>query len=122
VREFVASGGLPTKSPLLMQIYADVLGARIRLASSDQSVALGAAILGCVAAGRAATGYSNVDEIVYAMVPDHQQFTYMPDAKSHGTYDALYEMYRELGAGNGPVAESMRKLRSIASASSVGGA
>ena len=46
VRRFVAAGGLPAKSPLLMQIYADVLDARIKLAPTDQSVALGAAMLG----------------------------------------------------------------------------
>ena len=46
VRRFVAAGGLPAKSPLLMQIYADVLGEKITLAPTDQSVALGAAILG----------------------------------------------------------------------------
>lgn len=46
VTQFVASGGLPSKSPLLMQIYADVLGARITLPESEQSVALGAAIIG----------------------------------------------------------------------------
>ena len=39
VRRFVASGGLPAKAPLLMQIYADVLGEKIGLAESDQSVA-----------------------------------------------------------------------------------
>jgi ribulose kinase len=50
VERFVASGGLPAKSPLLMQIYADVLGEEIRLAESDNSVALGAAILGSLAA------------------------------------------------------------------------
>jgi L-ribulokinase len=36
VRRFVASGGLPAKSPLLMQIYADVLDNKIALAESDQ--------------------------------------------------------------------------------------
>src|SRR6266705_1962895 len=51
VERFVASGGLPAKSPLLMQIYADVLGEQIKLAESENSVALGAAILGCLAAG-----------------------------------------------------------------------
>src|SRR5688500_17526811 len=55
-RRFVASGGLPAKSPLLMQIYADVLDARIRLPETEPSVALGAAILACIAAGREVTG------------------------------------------------------------------
>jgi len=49
VEHFVASGGLPGKSPLLMQIYADVLGEQITLAESNNAVALGAAILGNLA-------------------------------------------------------------------------
>ncbi|MBM4050723.1 MAG: ribulokinase, partial [Planctomycetes bacterium] len=54
-RDFVACGGLASKAPLLMQVYADVLGREIRLAASDQSVALGAAILGALAAEPALT-------------------------------------------------------------------
>src|SRR5207248_1599365 len=60
VRRFVASGGLPKKSPLLMQIYADVLDAKIRPAASDEPVALGAAILGALAAGSEATGHASI--------------------------------------------------------------
>jgi L-ribulokinase len=111
VRAFVASGGLPAKSPLLMQIYADVLGARIRLASSDQSVALGAAILGCAAAGESATGYPSIEAIVRGMVPGREQVTYTPDAMAHRTYDTLYELYRTLSDGGGQLAEVMRALR-----------
>jgi L-ribulokinase len=113
VREFVASGGLPAKSPLLMQIYADVLGARIRLASSDQSVALGAAILGCAAAGSSATGYATIDEIVRAMVPEREQVTYTPDAVRHRTYDELYRSYRSLASPDGALADVMRRLRTV---------
>src|SRR5205814_10655450 len=64
VRRFVASGGLPAKSPLLMQIYADVLDERIKLAESEQSVALGAAILGCLAAGSAASGHASLSQAI----------------------------------------------------------
>ncbi len=45
IRQFVATGGLPHHNPLLMQIYADVLGAPIRIAASRHGPALGAAIL-----------------------------------------------------------------------------
>jgi ribulose kinase len=43
-------GGLAVKSPLLMQIYADILGMPMALAASDQTCALGAALFGAVAA------------------------------------------------------------------------
>lgn len=42
----LACGGIPPKNPLLMQIYADVMGRRIELARSDLTCALGAAIRG----------------------------------------------------------------------------
>src|SRR5436305_1322403 len=64
VRRFCASGGLPSKSPLLMQIYADVLDARIHISESDQPVALGAAILGCLVAGVEKTGYHSISQAI----------------------------------------------------------
>ena len=79
VRRFVASGGLPAKSPLLMQIYADVLDERIKLAESDQSVALGAAILGCLAAGPEATGYPGISQAIHAMARVREDLVYRPD-------------------------------------------
>jgi L-ribulokinase len=110
-RRFVASGGLPAKSPLLMQIYADVLGAPISQSSGEEPVALGAAILGCAAAGEAATGYAGIEAIIREMVPARDQLVYQPDAEAHRAYDALYRMYRAVGAVDGTVADVMRRLR-----------
>jgi hypothetical protein len=47
------------------------------------------------------------------MVPEREPVTYAPAEMAHRTYDTLYGMYRELGAGNGTVAEAMRRLRTI---------
>jgi L-ribulokinase len=113
VRRFVASGGLPAKSPLLMQIYADVLNERIAVAESDQSVALGAAILGCLAAGEQATGYAQVSQAIQAMARQREDLLYRPDLASRRRYDQLYPLYRALGAGDGPVASVMRQLRDL---------
>jgi len=113
VRRFVASGGLPGKSPLLMQIYADVLDARIRPAASEQSVALGAAILGCIAAGQHATGYASISQAIHAMAPEREDVIYRPDLRARKQYDKLYEIYRSLCAGGGPVAAAMRRLREL---------
>ncbi len=111
VRRFVASGGLPGKSPLLMQIVADVLGQPIELAASDQSVALGAAILGCLAAGPAATGHQTHQDAIRAMARTRDDLVYRPDAETHGKYAAICALYRQLGRSDGPVAEAMRRLR-----------
>ena len=53
VRKFVATGGLPHHNPLVVQVYADVLGEPIAVHPSRQGPALGSAILGALAAGEA---------------------------------------------------------------------
>ncbi|MCY2953803.1 MAG: ribulokinase [Planctomycetota bacterium] len=111
VRQFVASGGLPAKSPLLMQIYADVLNARIALPETDQSVALGAAILGCIAAGSQTTGYRTISDAIHAMSRLRTDLEYKPDPKARKQYDKLYALYRELANTQGAVANVMRQLR-----------
>lgn len=114
VKRFVASGGLPAKSPLLMQIYADVLGEPIRLAESDQSVALGAAILGCLAAGRA-SGYSNVKQAIKAMARQREDLVYKPQPQAKKQYAVLYSLYRDLARHDGVVAKTMHALREMGS-------
>ena len=47
----IALGGVAKKSPLVMQIVADVLNKPIKVASSDQAVALGSAMAAAVVAG-----------------------------------------------------------------------
>jgi ribulose kinase len=44
-------GGIAEKNPLLMQIYADVTGCTMYIASSSQACALGSAISAAVLAG-----------------------------------------------------------------------
>ena len=114
VRRFVASGGLPKRSPLLMQIYADVLDARIKLTPTDQSVALGAAILGCLAAGERATGYASMSQAIHAMAPEREDLIYRPELRARKAYGKLYEVYRSLAADPGALTTAMRRLRELA--------
>jgi L-ribulokinase len=113
VRRFVASGGLPSKSPLLMQIYADVLNERIKLAESEQSVALGAAILGCLAAGPGATGHASMSQAIHAMARQREDLLYRPDLRARREYDRVYALYRKLAEAQGPLAGVMRELRQL---------
>ncbi|HEX3357229.1 MAG TPA: FGGY-family carbohydrate kinase, partial [Tepidisphaeraceae bacterium] len=113
VRRFVAAGGLPAKSPLLMQIYADVLGEKIQLAPTDQSVALGAAILGAIAAGESATGHHAISQAIHAMAPEREDVVYRPDLVSKKQYAGLYRQYRVM-AEDGTLLKVMRGLREIA--------
>ena len=94
-----------------MQIYADVLGEPILLAESDQSVALGAAILGCLAAGAGSTGHVSVTQAISAMARQRSDLLYRPNAAAHTSYNRLYSLYRKLGAGDGVTADVMRELR-----------
>lgn len=111
VERFVASGGLPDKSPLLMQIYADVLNEPITLAESSQSVALGAAILGALAAGRSATNHATPSDAINAMARQRTEPVYRPDPDAHRRYQPIYRLYRELANPEGTLAEVMRELR-----------
>jgi L-ribulokinase len=113
VLRFVASGGLPAKSPLLMQIYADVLGEEIRLAESDQSVALGAAILGRLAAEQGVTKDLDMSNAIHEMARQRQDLVYHPRGAEMKCYDALYALYRSVGESNGALARAMRELRDL---------
>ena len=99
--------------PLLMQIYADVLDEEIGLAASDQSVALGAAILGCLAAGETATGYASICQAIHAMARAARDLVYRPDLSARKQYAKIYEVYRDLTNPIGPVAAAMRRLREL---------
>ena len=66
MNKFVATGGLPHHNPLLVEIYADVLGEPISVHPSKHGPALGAAILGALAAGER-TGFRTAEAAVRAM-------------------------------------------------------
>src|SRR5699024_3292635 len=67
VKELVACGGLPQRNKLLMQIYADVTGIPIKVASNTITPAIGSAINGAVAVGAKNGGYDTFKEAAKAM-------------------------------------------------------
>jgi L-ribulokinase len=91
VRKLIAAGGLPGKNPLLMQIYADVLGRPIHLVASAQAPALGSAMHAAVAAG----AYPDIAAAAVAMGRVSDVVT-TPDPAAMAIYDALYADYRIL--------------------------
>jgi L-ribulokinase len=100
VKRFVATGGLPHHNPLLVQIYADVLGAAITVHPCRHGPALGAAILGALAAGPKATGFTSARTAVKAMAdPDRQRRNLRivkPDTSRGRAYAVIYDRYRRL--------------------------
>ena len=114
VHEIVATGGLPDRNKLLMQIYADVSGRPISVGASGQGSALGAAMHGAVAAGKAAGGYDNIAEAAQQMARlRDEQYTPNPAAKA--VYDHLYTEYVTLhdyfGRGANDVMKRLKALR-----------
>ncbi|MBN1299124.1 MAG: ribulokinase [Actinobacteria bacterium] len=102
VNEVAAIGGITKKSPLVMQILADVLDMPVKVAESSQSVALGAAIFGAVAAGY----YKDIYQAQQKMASPFIK-TYMPIDKNVKTYKRLYGLYIELGT---KLEDFLRKL------------
>ena len=103
VDRFVATGGLPHHNPLLVQIYADVLGQPIVVHPSKHGPALGAAILGVLAAGPEASGFSNSSQAIAAMAQprategERALRIVSPNLEATARYTALYQKYRNLG-------------------------
>jgi L-ribulokinase len=94
VTRLVASGGLPHHNPLLVQIYADVLGETIEVHPSKQGPAVGAAILGALAAGEKA-GFKSAADAVRAMAGrDTCTRRIAPSATATKQYQPLYQQYR----------------------------
>ncbi len=104
VREVMNCGGLATKNPLLMQIYADITGRPMKISRSEQTPALGAAIFAAVAAGEKISGFANIKEAQKAMTGSGK--VYHPIAKNHAVYKKLYKLYKQLHDGFGTVAWS----------------
>ncbi|MFK7692124.1 ribulokinase [Paenibacillus sp. HJGM_3] len=95
VHELYACGGLPQRNRLLMQIYADVTNREIKIADSKQTPALGAAMLGAVAAGSAAGGYDSLVEAAGRMARVKAE-TFRPIPEHVTVYEELYREYMGL--------------------------
>lgn len=114
VKQVVNCGGIAEKNPLVMQIYADILGRPMKVSRSPQTCALGSAVAASVVAGvypsfaaaqKAMTGLKSV--------------VYKPDPKAHAIYRELYELYLQLHDafgtknGKGSLHGVMKKLIEI---------
>jgi L-ribulokinase len=92
IRGVIALGGIPRKSPFVMQTVCDVLDMPIRVARAEQTCALGSAMAAATAAG------------VHADIPASQramgngfETEYRPDRERAAVYRGLYARYEQLG-------------------------
>jgi L-ribulokinase len=93
INAVIALGGIARKSPFVMQVMADVLDMRIRVAASEQACALGAAMFGAVAGGVC----SSVKEAQRRMGSGFDM-DFTPDRRRAALYAKLYRKYASLAA------------------------
>jgi L-ribulokinase len=114
VNELVACGGLPEKNKLLMQIYADITGRDIKVTASTQTPALGSAMFGAVAAGKAAGGYDSIYDAAKTMAHLKEE-SYQPILENQKVYEKLFAEYLRLhdyfGRGENDVMKILKKIR-----------
>ena len=91
ISQIVNCGGIAEKSPLTMQIYADVTGRPMKVSCSAQTCALGSAIAAAVVAG-AHKDYATAQKKMTGLKPK----IYTPNPKAHEIYRELYPLYRTL--------------------------
>jgi len=114
IEQVINCGGIAEKSPLTMQIYADVTGRPMKVSRSAQTCALGAAIAGAVVAGV----YQDFTRAQKAMTGLKAK-EYRPNPKAHAVYRELYALYKTLHdafgtrEGSGNLHEVMKKLIEI---------
>lgn len=95
IDKLVNCGGIAEKNPMVMQIYADILGRPMTVAESDQTVALGAAIIGGQVAMKGQKGFSNIEE-VQSRICKAKDKVYSPNENEHQTYKKLYMLYKSI--------------------------
>jgi len=94
INDVVNCGGLAVKSPMLMQIYADITNRPMKISKSEQTPALGASIFAAVAAGKEKGGYDSIDEAQKAMTSIIKE--YHPIEENNKTYKKLYALYSQM--------------------------
>ncbi len=88
----IALGGVAKKSPFVMQIVSDVLNMPIKIATSEQTCALGSAMAAAVVGGL----YPSLEEAQKAMGSGFEK-EYIPIKENAEMYKKLYEKYNKLG-------------------------
>ena len=92
VQDVIGIGGVSKKSPLVVQIISDVINKKIRIAKTEQAVALGAAEFAAVVSG----SFNNIFNAQEAMGSGFDA-EYLPDSSKTGIYGRIYKKYKLFG-------------------------
>ena len=93
VKGLIALGGIPRKSPFIMQMMADVIGMPIKVHRSEQTCAIGAAMFAATAAGC----FERVEDAMQQMGQGFDM-EYHPDPTRTSLYASRYEQYKHVGS------------------------
>ncbi len=114
IDELYACGGIAEKNPMMMQIYSDVVNREIFISRSAQAPALGSAMFGAVAAGKANGGYDTIQGAAREM-GGVKDTVYRPIPENVAVYDRLFAEYRRLhdlfGRGGDNALKTLKKIR-----------
>jgi len=91
IKGVIAIGGIPKKSPFIMQVTADVLNMPIKVAASEQACALGSAMAAAAASGI----YPSMQAAQKAMGSGFEK-VFQPDPEKAKVYQQIYEKYSKL--------------------------
>jgi L-ribulokinase len=92
IDEIIALGGIPKKDRYVMQVTTDILNKPIKVAASDETCALGAAMFAAVAANL----YKDITEAQKAMLSGFIK-TYYPRNSNTEKISEQYNLYVSLG-------------------------
>ncbi len=91
IKQVINCGGIAEKSPMVMQIYADVTGREMKVSRSAQTCALGTAIAAAVVGG-AHKDFASAQKAMCGL----KKISYKPNKASHQVYKQIYALYTQL--------------------------
>jgi L-ribulokinase len=108
--EIVACGGIAEKSPLTMQLMADISGRPVHVPASGEIPARGSALFGALAAGV----FDTIGDAIAATRPATAR-SYAPDPEATAVQDRVYAIYRSLyqtlGSSQSELLHGLKRIR-----------
>jgi xylulokinase len=105
INEIVITGGV-AKSPLWLQIIADVTGCPISLPEETEGAPFGNAIVAGVGVGL----FESFEQAIERVVKIRRN-AFLPDAGNHSLYSELYQVYKGLYASLSGAFSQMEDIR-----------
>lgn len=114
INEIIVAGGESITNKLLLNIMANVTRTEIKVAKSQDTSALGAAMYAAVAAGESRGGYSSIQDASNKMAHLSSK-SFVPNNNDKKTYNRLYTEYTLLhdyfGYGHNNAMKRLKNLR-----------